>query len=86
MGPVTAIASPVLPLPPSWGCMKTGRNQTGQPYLHEASKACHELVSLQEGLCERCKCKKAAPDSTALCGSVHRIDTVHLLSTMAVAC
>ncbi len=50
------LATPALPLPTSWGWMKTedGLYESNWTTLPEASKACYELVSckVQEGLCE----------------------------------
>ncbi len=58
------LATPALPLPTSWGWMKTedGLYELNWTTLPEASEACYELVSCQckKGCERRCKCKKAA--------------------------
>ena len=65
------LASPVLPLPTSWGWMKMedGLYEPVWTTLPEAAQACYELVSCKckKGCVKRCKCKKAGLECTALC-------------------
>ena len=66
----TLLPQPTLPSPCSWGWIKTvGLYQPHWTTLPEASKTCYELVSCgcKKGFVNRCKCKKAALQCTALC-------------------